>query len=362
MFSLSREETSACIRNSLFHIEEEEGFISYLRFTPGQLAVYENDPLYRLMSLCPAGICLELETNGDEISFECRTADFSPKTLVEIKGEMTLGQVMQLLGEKLKKLTQAGRLDVLQHFDLYIDDVYSAALRLSKGKITFRLPNPDLEWIRVRVFFPLYKPIYINNVCGSGEWRPVQQKRPLLYAFGDSITQGFISGKPSLCYVSQLAGLLGADALNQGIGGAMFDPNILTGFEKLPVPDLVTVAYGTNDWYNGLSLGDVSKKTKAFFQRLHKLFADTPVFVITPIWRDDADAETGTGSFSGVIRMIGDIAGKYANMHLVDGLAISPHNPACYSDGYLHPNTAGFSYMAPRIYKEICTVLKKTQL
>jgi hypothetical protein len=48
----------------------------------------------------------------------------------------------------------------------------------------------------------------------------------------------------------------------------------------------------------------------------------------------------------------------YDTINVIDGLDMAPHNPACYSDGWLHPNIAGFSYMAPRIYREI---LKREQ-
>lgn len=353
MFVLSRYNLNDCIRNSIHFLEDDEGFSSFLRFTRAQLAVYERDPLYRLMSYCSSGVCLELETNSDELCFECKTADFNPKTLVEMKGEMSLGEILQMLGDRLKKLNQAGRLDVLQHFDLYVDDIYCSAVRLSRGRIVFALPNPEHRWLKVKIFFPLYKPLYIRNVTGDGDWRPCKDVRPVMYSFGDSITQGFIAGKPSLCYVSQLAELLCVNALNQGIGGAMYNPAILTGFADLPRPDFISVAYGTNDWHNAASIESIRDNTSSFFTKLNELYADIFTFVITPIWRDDTDAETSTGPFTGVIDLIREIAGKYKNIRIVDGLKISPHNPACYSDGFLHPNTAGFSYMAPRIYKEI---------
>ena len=352
MRTLEKDELIACVRNSVNISEDEEGYLSFMRFTDKQLAVYEPNPLYRLMSNCSSGICLSLETNADELTFECRTAELNPKVLVEIKGEMTFGQVLQMLGDTVKKVNQAGsKLDIIQYFDLYVDHAYQGAVRLGSGNLTFNIPNPEHKWVHIKIFLPLYKPLCIRKVSLNGEWRPIREKRPVLYAFGDSITQGFISGRPSFCYVAQLAELLGADALNQGIGGAMYDPHILDDFENLAAPDLITVAYGTNDWRNNPDFDDITERVTDFYERLNQLYPHIPTYVVTPIWRDDMLDEQPSGTFDEVTQLIRKIAGAYPQIRLIDGLAISPHNPTCFADGFLHPNIMGFSYMAPRLYK-----------
>jgi len=352
MRTLEKDELIACVLNSVNVSEDEEGFLSFLRFTDKQLAVYEPNPLYRLMSQCSSGVCLSLETNADELTFECRTADLNPKVLVEIKGEMTFGQVLQMLTDTVKKVNQAGsKLDIIQFFDLYIDGAYQSAVRLGSGNLTFNIPNPDHQWVQVKIYFPLYKPLCIRNVSINGEWRPTSEKRPALYAFGDSITQGFISGRPSFSYVAQMAELLGVNALNQGIGGAMYDPHILDDFENLAVPDLITVAYGTNDWRNNPEFDDITGRVTGFYERLNQLYPAVPTYVLTPIWRDDLADVQPSGTFEKVTELIRTTAGAYPQIRLIDGLSVSPHNPTCFADGFLHPNIMGFSYMAPRLYK-----------
>jgi lysophospholipase L1-like esterase len=352
MRTLEKDELITCVLNSVQVIEDEEGYLSFLRFTDKQMAVYEPNALYRPMSQCSSGICLSLETNADELTFECRTAELNPKVLVEIKGEMTFGQVFQLLTDTVKKVNQAGsKLDIIQFFDLYVDGAYQSAVRLGSGNLTFTIPNPDHQWVHVKIYFPLYKPLCIRNVSINGEWRPASEKRPVLYAFGDSITQGFISGRPSFCYVAQLAELLGVDAVNQGIGGAMYDPHILDDYENLATPDLITIAYGTNDWRNNPDFDDITARVTGFYERLSQLYPDVPTYVLTPIWRDDLADTMPSGTFSGVIELIRQTADAYPQIRLIDGLAVSPHNPTCFADGFLHPNIMGFSYMAPRLYK-----------
>ena len=75
----------------------------------------------------------------------------------------------------------------------------------------------------------------------TGLYRP----RKLL-CFGDSITQGVYSNHPSLSYACRLADLLDADLTNKGIGGDMVFPELVCEREA-NTPDLITVAYGTND-------------------------------------------------------------------------------------------------------------------
>ncbi|HBP37258.1 MAG TPA: hypothetical protein DD640_00640 [Clostridiales bacterium] len=354
MRTLSAAELVGCMVNSISHREDEEEYLTFLRFTDRQIQVYEPNAQFHQMSLCSSGVYLTLDTNGDELSLSCKIAELNPIELVQVKGDVTFGQILHTLGETLKNVIWAGgQLDISQHFDLYIDDVYINSVSIGSGQLTFSLPNPEHEWVNVKIWFPLYKPLSVRQVSINGEWRNTSEKRPVLYAFGDSITQGFVAGKPSFCYIAQLAELLGYNALNQGIGGAMFDPIILDGFENLAVPDLITVAYGTNDWSGNPSYEKIKEQITLFFVRLHQLYPNVPTYVLTPIWRTDMDDIQASGTFTSITQLICDIAGAYSPVQIIEGLKISPRNPAFYADGSLHPNISGFSYMASRLFKAI---------
>jgi len=341
-------------RNHLSLITDTEGYVTFLRFTEPQLAVYEQSSFFRLMSICSAGVCLDFETTGDEIVLDCKTAELGKQVMSDIRSEMTFSQILRELGNTVKKINQAGgRLDVIQHVDCYVDGCYMSSERVGSGEITLSLPNPEHLWRHVRIWLPLYKPFAIRSVCINGEWRRSARRRLQFYAFGDSITQGFFAGKPSLCYVSQLAELLDADALNQGIGGYTFNADILTDCENLPAPDWITVAYGTNDWAQSPDLDLIETRASQFFTRLHEKFPQVPAYVITPIWRDNIDTPKDSGRFVDVTELIRRLVQPWPQIRLIDGLAVSPHNPICYADGWLHPNIIGFSYLAARIYREI---------
>lgn len=352
MMILEKEELVGCVCNSVNCREDEEGFLSFLRFTDRQLDVYGKNPLFRVMSLCSSGVCLSFDTNGDEITVTCKAIELSKKLLVDIKGEMTLGQILHQLGNTIKKVNQAGsRLDILQHLDLYINNHYQSSVRLGSGELVFCFPNAGHDWVNVKIWLPIYKPMSIGYLSVNGEFRPSSDTRPLMLSFGDSITQGFIAGKPSFCYVAQLAELLEVFALNQGIGGCLYHPDILTDAENLPAPDLITVAYGINDWHQDPSFDSIREHITGFYARLHELYPQVPTYVLTPIWCDDMLTPQPCGSFADVTGLILEIAGQYSQIRIIDGVGISPHNPSCYSDGWLHPNISGFSYMAPRIYR-----------
>ncbi|MBD3241862.1 MAG: hypothetical protein GF331_14835, partial [Chitinivibrionales bacterium] len=101
----------------------------------------------------------------------------------------------------------------------------------------------------VRLYLPYHRPVHIQavEVARGARVEPLPRGPKRLLAIGDSITQGAYAGCAYTAYAVQLARLLDAELLNHGLGGHVFDEEILD--EKLVYqPDLVTVAYGTNDW------------------------------------------------------------------------------------------------------------------
>jgi lysophospholipase L1-like esterase len=347
--------------NSINYKVDEDGYISFLRFTEKQLKLYADSPMFKTMSLCSAGVCLSFDTTGDEITFECRAESIlKPKNLQSETVEKPIDilpkvNTLKLLGEYAKYMIEAGvRPDIKQYFDLYTDGNYVKSVKVKSGKIVFKFSNDDHRWVNVKIWFPLFTPVSIRTVSISGQHRECLNKASsFIYSFGDSITQGFLVGKPSFGYVEALSLLLNANILNQGISGYYYNPEILNDFENLPAPGLITVAYGTNDWFLNFSFKEIENKVKGFYDRLDELYPAVPVYVITPIWRKDMAKQMESGTLSDVINLIKEIVFPHKNMHIIDGMSISPHCPKLYDDGFLHPSISGNAYMAPRIYKDI---------
>ena len=175
-----------------------------------------------------------------------------------------------------------------------------------------------------------------------------------LLCFGDSITQGNDAQYPSLTYVSSLARLLDADVTNKGIAGECFFPAFLADAET-ETPDLITVAYGTNDW-SGRTQETVAKACKEFYSRLASLYPDTPICAITPLWRGDATNQTPFGvSADAVHDLIASCVKDIPNVRVIRGWDLIPHVKEFFHDLFLHPNDLGFGIYAANLYRKLQT-------
>ena len=169
--------------------------------------------------------------------------------------------------------------------------------------------------------------------------------------YGDSITQGYDAELPSLSYASRLADLLNADAVNKGIGGSVFMPE-LSKVKETFIPNLITVAYGTNEW-RGSSFQSFNIRCKTFFENLIQNYPNTNILAIAPIWRADSAERHSLGDFSRVADTIYKISTQHPNIHFIDGIKFIPQNAEYYRDLYLHPNDKGFDFYIKSLASEL---------
>ena len=208
---------------------------------------------------------------------------------------------------------------------------------------------------RIRIYFPwsvqgMIKEIEIDD---GSSIMPVTHKRKIVM-YGDSITQGYDSEKPSRSYASRLTDWLDADGIKKGIGGSVFLPE-LAGIKASFIPDFITVSYGTNDW-NGAVFDSFKKRCTAFYENLTHNYQDTLILAIAPIWRADSGERRVFGDFSKVADTLKDIAAQYKNISFIDGIDFIPKNTEYYHDSYLHPNDRGFDKYADALCLNIDTI------
>jgi len=209
----------------------------------------------------------------------------------------------------------------------------------------------------VEIYFPWSAAGMIREmeVADGAYVKPVRKMRTML-AYGDSITQGYDAVYPSLSYVSRLSDMLEAACINKGIGGEKFFPELLEDAEVC-APDLITVAYGTNDWSKRDSR-TYEENCREFLRKLTQRYPDTKIFVITPIWRADHDKQTPFGApLSQAVRLIDRICGEFPGIQVIHAGTFTPHLGEFYSDNYLHPNDLGFGFYAQNLYKAMKTLL-----
>lgn len=171
-------------------------------------------------------------------------------------------------------------------------------------------------------------------------------------ALGDSITQGVCAYRPSAAFPVRLAQRLGMELFNQGLGGHRFDPDFLDP-EVCRAPDLITVAYGINDWTMGADALRIRKRVDMFLYRLLSAFpgAGGKVVLISPTRRADLKREAGLGEFQTFCRTIRETA-RERGVHAVDGMALIPDTTSLYDDG-IHPTEEGFSHYARNLEKAL---------
>ncbi len=219
------------------------------------------------------------------------------------------------------------------YFDICIDGI------IRKHRVTRWLPN--LATTR------------LSNIelADGATIKPIEYKRKFL-CFGDSITHGYDAAFPSKSYVNRITSHFEAYTVNQAIGGERFVPEILLENTEYD-PDVVTVAYGTNDW-SGTKKEYFHPRCEEFFKKASLIYPRALRFAILPIWR--ADAKSGKQKYEGSLdeacNFIAETASKYG-FKIIDARPFMPQSPEFFWDGRLHPNDLGFADYAAGVIKEI---------
>ena len=299
---------------------EKDGYLTPRRFTSDQLRHMASDERWISRAKAAAGIMLDFYTDSTTLSFEA-VLPANPC-----------------------------------FFDVYVDGF----MRYHSGKkSTASAAHSCFSYVfapgkkRITVYFPCTACVSLGNlsVDDGALFVPHQKNRKLLF-FGDSITQGYTTDFPSHTYVNAVARRMDAEVLNLGIGGDVFNPEILQGFRKYDA-DSIFAAYGTNDWNGGRNVKAVSG---AFFDRLCEIYPDTRIYAMLPTWRADYAEREANGQnypFEKMRREIRLSAAEHGNMSVIDCIDFIPHFPEFFADGYLHPNDLGFTFLAENLVKAI---------
>ena len=220
-----------------------------------------------------------------------------------------------------------------------------------KTSYSFRTDLPDGE-NRVTLFFPNLHQATVKEISLSdgAKIRPAEKKRRILF-LGDSITHGYDAQAPSQSYANRVSFQTDSEAVNLAIGGACFAADCLD--ESIDYrPDMIVVAYGTNDWRKKPAEACFAG-CRAFFDKLCKIYPDKPIFYILPIWRHrGCETPEQAESFWLSRNLFKHIASGYKNIKIIDLWEEIPRDLALFSDG-LHPNSEGFAYYANGVIKHL---------
>ena len=242
------------------------------------------------------------------------------------------------------------------YFDVYVDGkevMHFGHDSVGSVGSVLRVALPEGEH-KVTVYFPNLFETVIQSVQIDDGASLTPVKRPLRYfAFGDSITQGYDAMHPSLSYANQIADKLNAEITNFGIGGEFFIPDLIDFDADTVEPDIITVAYGTNNW-SKIPREQTIADANEFYARVRAAFQHAKIFAITPIWRADTERVTDVGALPDSITDIVTAAGvAQKGVTVIRGWELIPHIRDIFSDGYLHPNDMGFRCYADALFAKM---------
>lgn len=208
----------------------------------------------------------------------------------------------------------------------------------------------ELTWVdasdRRIGYLPATPGVRVTGVEGNVEPAPTQ---PRWLAYGDSITEGWVTSTPAQAWPAVAGRENGLDAINMGYAGAARG-EIASAEHVAELPaDIITVAHGTNCWTRTPhSAAMVAEVLRAFLDVVRDGHPDTPIVVVSPIVRPDAeDTPNRLGAtLADLRRAIEDVAGERDDVELVPGLHLVA--PDQLPDG-IHPGDEGHAAIASAV-------------
>lgn len=305
------------------YTETINGALHLYRFTKEQNELYRRTSAESYKrSLSTSGIRLEFSTNSPTLSIEVEVVSGSSRNYFSHDIYVN-GTIISSFGSQA---TIAG--------------IFSHTCALGDG---------DKD---VCIYFPWSAASAIRSMelADGSTCSPITKTYKMLM-YGDSITQGYDAALTSHSYASRLTARLNADSINRGIGGERFFPDLAELSEETS-PDIVTVAYGTNDWKYSTKEAFEQNCSK-FFRILSQRYPQSKIFAISPIWRANPERITDVGEFFYVRTYIQQIIKDLPNVVMIDGYDFVPHDPSYFADLRVHPNDEGFAHYATHLYEEI---------
>lgn len=316
-------------------VELIDGYFRFFRFTKAQELVYFERNLGSYdKTISASGVKLVFKTNSESLTLDALMEGNSTRRYFSFD-VFADGRLV-------------GYMDNVSDAELPADYA-EIALPVGSVRKTFALGTGEKT---VSVYFPWNGRMKLSSVelDDGASLAPVKPEKKML-VFGDSITQGYDSVRPSNHYAVKLADALCAEMRNRAIGGEEFLPALVSAGEDCEF-DYITVAYGTNDWSHS-SREKLLECCRGFYSELSAKYPKAKIFAIGPIWRKDLDANKPYGKFSQLIEDIRDCTEGLPNVIFIDGFDFVPMDEKYYADLRLHPNDEGFSHYFENLYREI---------
>lgn len=187
----------------------------------------------------------------------------------------------------------------------------------------------------------------------GGDVRPAP-RQPRWVVYGDSVAEGWVASAPALAWPAIAGREQGLDVVNLGYAGAARGE--IASAEQVAEldADLITVCHGTNCWTRTPhSVALFREGVEAFLEILRQAHPATPIQVVSPVVRPDAESQANRlGATLVDLRETMEevverrIAAGDDRLALVRGLDLI--SPEQLGDG-IHPDDDGHARMAAAI-------------
>ena len=306
---------------TLFHgvlgFETIDGYTVARRFTAEQMEAVAYSELFAPRTHCTASVTMELSTEATEISFAYK---FFVSTGTRSTFEVyTNGVLTHLIGDET--LSDEGRI----------------TLSFSAGEK------------RIEIYLPNYKEVGIRDFTANGAYSAIPKRKTKVLFIGDSITQGGGSKRSAQTYVNVAKRALHYEIINQGIGGYVFEKNIVSALPFLP--DKIVVALGINN--HQYDATENRRRISEFFEALCALYPSIKILALLPIYCGNPDIENVEEKVQTIKALIREIAAGYANVQVIETDDMIPHLPDYYMEDMVHPNALGMELYGQNLAKTI---------
>jgi lysophospholipase L1-like esterase len=188
--------------------------------------------------------------------------------------------------------------------------------------------------------------VRVVSIDGDVEPAPPQ---PRWLAYGDSITEGWITSTPAAAWPSLVGRKNSLDAINMGYAGAARGEIVSAEHIAELDADVITVAHGTNCWSRTPhSAAMVAEGLRAFLDVVRQGHPETPIVVVSPIVRPDAESTPNRlgATLVDLRAAIEEVATERVDVSLVPGLPLVA--PEQLPDG-IHPADEGHAAIAGEV-------------
>jgi lysophospholipase L1-like esterase len=252
-----------------------------------------------------------------------------------------------------------GQMGLRQGFAVFCDDTL---LQVSE-RLDLRIAAPAPGVHDYQIVLPSYAAVDLVRLAlapGHDLLPLPPDRRPVYVAMGDSITNGFGQQSAShLSYPFVLARGFGWQLVNLGVSGARTGPALAPTLAGQRA-DIVTVAFGFNDWY--WSAAPLEDRLNAYAALLDGLRSQQPqalIVAITPL-SSTADPRKARAPYSlaalraGQRRRVEEARRRGdLRLHVLDGEALS--TPAMLVDG-IHLHVEGAAAYAGRLAQALAAL------